>query len=57
MQELLTKLIPNVMEKLPTFFEAIVDTLVMVLWSGAISFVLGLTLGVIITVTKPGAIL
>ncbi len=57
MQELLTKLIPNVMDRLPTFFEAIGDTLLMVVWSGAISFVLGLTLGVLITVTKPGGIL
>lgn len=57
MQELLTKLIPNVMDQLPTFFEAIGDTLLMVVWSGAISFVLGLTLGVLITVTKPGGIL
>lgn len=57
MQDLLIKLIPNVMEKLPTFYEAIVDTLLMVVWSGAISFVLGLALGILVTVTKPGAIL
>ena len=57
MQELLTKLIPNVMDRLPTFFEAIGDTLLMVVWSGAISFVLGLALGVLITVTKPSGIL
>ena len=57
MQELLTKLIPNVMDRLPTFFEAIGDTLLMVVWSGAISFVLGLALGVLLTVTKPGGIL
>ncbi|MBQ9165761.1 MAG: ABC transporter permease [Oscillospiraceae bacterium] len=57
MEELLYKLLPNVIEKLPTFFEAIGDTLLMVVWSGAISFVLGLALGILITVTKPGAIL
>ena len=45
------------MDRLPTFFEAIGDTLLMVVWSGAISFVLGLALGVLITVTKPGGIL
>lgn len=56
MQELLYKWIPNVMDKLPTFSQAIADTLIMVLWSGAISFVLGLVLGVIITVAKPGGI-
>lgn len=57
MQELLNTLIPNIMDKLPSFYKAIVDTLVMVLWSGAISFVLGLFLGVVITVTKPNGIM
>lgn len=57
MQEWLNQWIPNVMDKLPTFYQAIWDTLVMVVWSGAISFILGLTFGVIITVTRPGAIL
>ena len=57
MQEFLNNIIPNVMAKLPDFYAAIGDTLLMVVWSGAISFVLGLTLGVLITVTKPGGIL
>lgn len=56
MQELLCKWIPNVMNKLPTFYGAIGDTILMVVWSGAISFVLGLAFGVIVTVTKPGGI-
>ena len=43
--------------KLPDFYAAIGDTLLMVVWSGAISFVLGLALGVLLTVTKPGGIL
>jgi D-methionine transport system permease protein len=54
MRELLLNIIPNVMQKLPVLWQAIIDTLVMSLWSGAISFVLGLALGVVITVTKPG---
>ena len=57
MQEFLNNIIPNVMAKLPDFYAAIGDTLLMVIWSGAISFVLGLALGVLITVTKPGGIL
>ena len=57
MKELLNELIPNVMSRLPDFFAAIGDTLLMVVWSGAISFVLGLILGVLLTVTKPGGIL
>ena len=51
------RIIPNVMDKLPDFFEAIRDTLIMVGWSGSIAFVLGLFLGIVITVTKPGGIL
>lgn len=57
MQELLNKWIPNVMERLPDFWQAIGDTLLMVVWSGVISFVLGLALGVVVTVTRPGGIL
>lgn len=57
MPAFLNDLIPNVMQKLPIFYQAIADTLLMVLWAGAISFVLGLALGVVITVTKPGGIL
>lgn len=56
MQEYLNRWIPNVMDKLPDFYQAIVDTLVMALWSGIISFLLGLLFGVVITVTKPGGI-
>lgn len=57
MQELLINLAPNLSGKLPDFYKALGDTLLMVLWSGAISFVLGLALGVLLTVTKPGGIL
>ncbi len=35
MQELLNNIIPNVMAKLPDFYAAIGDTLLMVVWSGA----------------------
>ena len=52
-----SRIIPNVMDKLPDFLEAIRDTLIMVGWSGIIAFVLGLFLGIVITVTKPGGIL
>ena len=55
MQEFLNNIIPNVMAKLPDFYAAIGDTLLMVVWSGAISFVLGLALGVLITVTSRAA--
>lgn len=57
MEEFLNNIMPNVMDKLPTFFDAIRDTLIMVGWSGIFAFVIGLFLGIVITVTKPGGIL
>ena len=57
MQELLNNYLPNVAQRLPDFGKALEETLVMVAWSGIICFILGLTLGVLITVTKRGAIL
>ena len=57
MENLLEKLIPNVMARLPDFFKAIGDTLVMVVWSGSIAFVFGLFFGIVVTVTRPGGIL
>lgn len=57
MEEFLNNLIPNVMNKLPAFFKAIRDTLIMVGWSGSIAFILGLFFGIVITVTKPDGIL
>ena len=57
MENLLEKLIPNVMARLPDFFKAIGDPLVMVGWSGIIAFVFGLFFGIVVTVTRPGGIL
>ena len=57
MQEILNRYLPNVMERLPAFGKAIGDTLIMVAWSGFIAFVLGLVLGVVLIVTRPGGIL
>lgn len=56
MQEFLNNLIPNVMDKLPAFYTAISDTLVMTVWSGVIIIVFGLIFGVMITVTQKGGI-
>ena len=57
MQELMLNWAPNLANKLPDFYKALGDTLLMVLWSGLISFVFGLALGVLLTVTKPDGIL
>ena len=57
MQETLINIMPNVIEHWDDFIEAMKDTLLMEVWAGGILFVLGLVLGVILTVTKPGGIL
>jgi len=54
MQELLYNLIPNVMSKPEIFARSIKETLIMLWWSGVISFILGLFFGIVITVTKKG---
>ncbi len=57
MLEQLNNLLPNLMKRLPEFWKAAGDTLIMEIWSGAIVFVIGLVLGVILIVTKPGGIM
>lgn len=57
MEELLNRWIPNVMDKTDVFYTSINETLEMVIKSGFISFVIGLFLGVLITVTQKGGIL
>ena len=57
MQELIVNIAPNLASKLPDFYKALGDTMLMVLWSGLISFIFGLLLGVVLTVTKPNGIL
>lgn len=57
MLDFLQTLLPHVMRHPETLGLALVDTLIMFLWSGAIAFVLGLFLGVVITVTKEGGIM
>ncbi|MDE6732708.1 MAG: hypothetical protein K2J77_07525 [Oscillospiraceae bacterium] len=55
--ELLNKIIPHVMANTSRLFDSILQTLRMTLWSGAVMFVCGLALGVILTVTKDCGIL
>lgn len=57
MTDLISKILPHVAKHPDYFGTAIVETVIMVVWSGAISFALGLVLGVILTVTKKGGIL
>ena len=57
MQEFLLKYLPNLSGKVPDFLLAIRDTFIMELWAGAIGFVLGMFLGITLTVTRKGGIL
>lgn len=49
--------IPNVMNKIPDFYRAILETLIMLGVVGSISLCLGIMLGVILIITKKGGIL
>ena len=57
MLEILEKLIPNIMSKLPEFFNAIIDTLIMLGITGLVSFLFGVLLGIVLVVTKEDGIL
>lgn len=57
MAELAQRLLPNAIKKIPEIYEATGETLIMILVSGAISFVIGLILGIILVVTRKGNIL
>lgn len=57
MEELINRLLPNVVNKLPELGKSVVDTFYMIGISGGISFVFGLILGIILVVTKKGNIL
>lgn len=57
MEELLNKIIPNVMADTGRLFDSILATLQMTLWSGAVMFVCGLVLGIVLTVTRDGGIM
>ncbi|MDD3221928.1 MAG: ABC transporter permease [Clostridia bacterium] len=56
MQELLEKIIPNVLDKPDVLWQSIQETLIMTLWSGIFVFIFGLIFGVVLTVTRPGGI-
>lgn len=53
----ISALIPNVVAQWDTFCTSIVETIVMLAWSGVFVFVFGLILGVALTVTREGGIL
>lgn len=57
MHEFLVKFFPHVMAHPEYFSQSIIETLIMTAWSGVISFVIGIVLGVAVTITKPHGIM
>jgi D-methionine transport system permease protein len=57
MLQLLQSYMPNVIELFPDMVKALGETLVMVLISGIISTLLGIPVGIILVVTRPGHIM
>lgn len=57
MQEILSKLIPNVMSDLPKLYDSIIQTFIMLIQSGIISFFIGGFLGILLVVTRKYGIL
>lgn len=55
--EFITKILPNVSAHPERFFNSLLETLIMTLWAGGISFVIGLLFGITLIVTKKGSIL
>ena len=57
MLELLNQFVPNIMDKLPDFWTAILETFIMLGIVGVISLLIGTLFGVIMVVTKKEGIL
>jgi len=57
MQQILYTFMPNVIELFPDMIKALGETLLMVFIAGSISTLIGIPIGVILVVTKPGNIL
>ncbi len=57
MQQLLYTFMPNVIELFPDMIKALGETLLMVFIAGSISTLIGIPIGVVLVVTRPGNIL
>jgi D-methionine transport system permease protein len=57
MEALLQKIIPNIMSKPDIYYRSIKETLVMLGWSGGLSFCIGMFLGIVLIVTQKGGVL
>lgn len=56
MLDFLQGVAPNLVKKQGEFFTSIGQTLYMMAFAGAVSFIIGMALGVLLTVSKPGGI-
>lgn len=57
MHDILNSLIPNIMDKVPEFWDSVAQTFIMIGVVGVISFIFGVILGVILICTREGDIL
>lgn len=57
MHELLMEFFPYTMQSLPMLWRSTVETFQMTFWSGGISFVVGLFLGILLVVTQRGGLM
>ncbi|MDD2979888.1 MAG: ABC transporter permease [Hespellia sp.] len=56
MNVFLNNYFPNVMTKVPEFYESIGQTFQMVIWSGVISLILGTVIGIVLVITRKGGL-
>ena len=54
MNQLLNQICPNVVAYFPELIQALWDTLLMVVISGLFAVLIGLPIGVVLVVTRPG---
>jgi D-methionine transport system permease protein len=57
MADFLKALMPNVMERLPELWTSLGQTVYMILFSGGVSFIIGIFLGVMMTVVRKGGLM
>jgi D-methionine transport system permease protein len=57
MAELLRTIMPNVMDRLPELWESLLQTLLMIVVPGVVSFAAGIFFAVILTVSKKGGLM
>ncbi|MDR2048856.1 MAG: ABC transporter permease [Treponema sp.] len=57
MAELLRKIMPNVMDRLPELWESLLQTILMIVVPGIVSFIIGIFFAVVLTMSKKGGLM